>query len=129
MQMGDYRLDHLVGFDLYGKTVGIIGTGKIGAAFAKIMHGFGCKILACDPEQNPELIQQIDISYTTLEEVCATSDIISVHCPLNSETKYMFNKRSFSLMKREFFINTARGTVVNTEDLIDALKMGMERPV
>lgn len=125
MQMGDYRLDYLVGFDLHGKTVGIIGTGKIGAAFAKIMHGFGCEILACDPEENAELMQQIDISYTTLEKLCAASDVISVHCPLNSETRYMFNKRSFSLMKKGVvFINTARGTVVNTEDLIDALKMG-----
>jgi D-lactate dehydrogenase len=104
--------------------VGIIGTGKIGAALQN--HAwFWCKILACDPEENPELIQQIDISYTTLEEV-VPSDIISVHCPLNSETKYMFNKRSFSLMKKgSCFINTARGTVVNTEDLIDALKMGI----
>ncbi|SEA98477.1 D-lactate dehydrogenase [Flavobacterium gillisiae] len=125
MQMGDYRLDHLVGFDLYGKTVGIIGTGKIGAAFAKIMHGFGCQILACDPQENEELIQQIDISYTTLEDVCKNSDVISVHCPLNRETKYMFNKSNFSLMKRGvIFINTARGTIINTEDLIDALKMG-----
>ncbi|WP_016988406.1 2-hydroxyacid dehydrogenase [Flavobacterium sp. ACAM 123] len=125
MQMGDYRLNHLVGFDLYGKTVGIIGTGKIGAAFAKIMHGFGCQILANDPQENTELIQQIEIKYTTVKEVCKNSDVISVHCPLNPETKYMFNKKSFSLMKKGvIFINTARGTVVNTEDLIDALKMG-----
>jgi D-lactate dehydrogenase len=125
MQMGDYRLNHLVGFDLYGKTVGIIGTGKIGAAFAKIMHGFGCQILANDPQENTELIQQIEIKYTTVQEVCKNSDVISVHCPLNPETKYMFNKKSFSLMKKGvIFINTARGTVVNTEDLIDALKMG-----
>jgi D-lactate dehydrogenase len=125
MQMGDYRLNHLVGFDLYGKTVGIIGTGKIGAAFAKIMHGFGCQILANDPQENAELIQQIEIKYTTVQEVCKNSDVISVHCPLNPETKYMFNKKSFSLMKKGvIFINTARGTVVNTEDLIDALKMG-----
>ena len=125
MQMGDYRLDHLVGFDLHGKKIGIIGTGKIGTAFAKIMHGFGCQISACDPQENEELIQQIDINYTTLEEVCTTSDVISVHCPLNHETKYMFNKSNFSLMKKGvLFINTARGTIVNTEDLIDALKMG-----
>ncbi|WP_339920992.1 2-hydroxyacid dehydrogenase [uncultured Flavobacterium sp.] len=125
MQMGDYRLDHLVGFDLHGKTVGIIGTGKIGAAFAKIMHGFGCQILACDPQENEELIQQTNLSYTTLEDVCKNSDVISVHCPLNPETKYMFNKSNFMLMKKGvIFINTARGTIVNTEDLIDALKMG-----
>jgi len=123
MNMGDYRLDHLIGFDLYGKKVGIIGTGKIGSAFAKIMHGFGCLILACDPVENEELKQQLDISYTTLEEVCINSDVISVHCPLNRESKYMFNKSTFALMKkRVIFINTARGKIVNTEDLIEALQ-------
>jgi D-lactate dehydrogenase len=125
MNMGDYRLDHLIGFDLHGKKVGIIGTGKIGGAFAKIMHGFGCSILAHDPVENKELKQQLDINYSTLEEVCINSDVISVHCPLNSETKYMFHKSIFSLMKKGvIFINTARGKVVNTEDLIDALQHG-----
>lgn len=123
MLMGDYRLDHLVGFDLHGKTVGIIGTGKTGTAFAKIMYGFGCKLIASDPVANNELIQETSISYTSLEEVCKNSDIISVHCPLNSSTKYMFNKSSFSLMKKGvFFINTARGSLVNTEDLIEMIE-------
>ena len=125
MQMGDYRLDNLVGFDLHGKTVGIIGTGKIGTAFAKIMHGFGCQILGCDPIENEELTQQTNISYKSLEEVCQISDVISIHCPLNGETKYMFNRDLFSLMKKGVvFINTARGTIVNTEDLIEALNSG-----
>ncbi|TDE01423.1 2-hydroxyacid dehydrogenase [Flavobacterium hiemivividum] len=125
MQMGDYRLDNLIGFDLHGKKVGIIGTGKIGAAFAKIMHGFGCQILAYDPQINEELSKQINISYSTLEELCKNSDVISVHCPLNSETKYMFHKSYFNMMKKGvIFINTARGSVVNTEDLIMALKSG-----
>lgn len=122
MKMGDYRLDHLVGFDLHGKTVGIIGTGRIGSAFAKIMHGFGCKLLAYDIVENKELMLQTDISYVTLEDLCKNSDVISVHCPLNSETKYMFNKTTFSLMKKGMtFINTARGSIVNTIDLIEAL--------
>jgi D-lactate dehydrogenase len=125
MNMGDYRLDHLIGFDLHRKKVGVIGTGKIGSAFAKIMLGFGCSILAHDPVENEELKQQIDISYTTLEDVCINSDVISVHCPLNRETKYMFHKSVFSLMKKEvIFINTSRGKIVNTEDLIDALQHG-----
>ncbi|MEZ7500112.1 NAD(P)-dependent oxidoreductase [Flavobacterium sp. Arc3] len=125
MQMGDYRLDHLVGFDLHGKTIGIIGTGRIGTAFAKIMLGFGCQILAYDSHKNEELLQQTAVTYTTLENLCATSDVISVHCALNHETKYMFNKSSFNLMKKGvIFINTARGTIVNTEDLIDAIKIG-----
>jgi D-lactate dehydrogenase len=123
MQIGDYRLDDLVGFDLYGKTIGIIGTGKIGSAFAKIMHGFGCTLLASDPIENKELIQETNIQYKTLEEVCKNSDVISVHCPLNSTTKYMFNKSTFSLMKKGvFFINTARGSLVNTEDLIEMIE-------
>jgi D-lactate dehydrogenase len=125
MQMGDYRLDHLVGFDLHGKTVGIIGTGKIGTAFAKIMNGFGCPILAYDPQENTELSKEILITYTSLDEVCKKSDVISVHCPLNPQTKYMFHKSNFNLMKKGvFFINTARGTIVNTEDLIGAIKNG-----
>jgi D-lactate dehydrogenase len=123
MLLGDYRLDRLVGFDLQGKTVGIIGTGKIGAAFAKIMHGFDCKLIASDPVKNNKLIQETNISYTSLEEVCKNSDIISVHCPLNHNTKYMFNKSTFSLMKKGvYFINTARGGLVNTEDLIEMIE-------
>lgn len=125
MNVGDYRLDHLIGFDLHEKKIGIIGVGKIGGAFAKIMNGFGCSILAHDPVENEELKQKIDIRYTTLEEVCMHSDVISVHCPLNGETKYMFHKSIFSLMKKGVvFINTARGKIVNTEDLIDALQNG-----
>jgi D-lactate dehydrogenase len=122
MQMGDYRLDHLVGFDVHGKKAGVIGVGKIGSAFAKIMYGFGCEILAFDPEENQELTKQINITYTSLEEVCKNADIISVHCPLNRETTYMFNDSLFKVMKKGvYFINTARGCVVNTEDLIKAL--------
>jgi D-lactate dehydrogenase len=126
MQMGDYRLDHLVGFDLHGKTVGIIGTGKIGSAFAKIMHGFGCNLLAYDPVENKELMQKTNISYVTLEYLYKNSDVISVHCPLNNATKYMFNTTSFSLIKKGMtFINTARGSIVNTIDLIKALDNGI----
>lgn len=126
MNLGDYRLDHLIGFDLHGKKVGIIGTGKTGSVFAKIMHGFGCVILAHDPLENEELKKQIDISYTTFEGVCINSDVISVHCPLNNETKYMFHKSIFDLMKKGVvFINTARGKIVNTEDLIEALQHGI----
>tara|TARA_R110002126_G_scaffold278542_2_gene425145 strand:+ start:68 stop:1045 length:978 start_codon:yes stop_codon:yes gene_type:complete len=126
MEMGDYRLDNLVGFDLHGKTVGIIGTGKIGHAFAKIMHGFGCNLLGFDPIKNEELIQQTHIQYCNLEELCQNADIISVHCPMNTDSKYMFNKSLFSKMKKGVvFINTSRGMIVNTEDLIEALNNGI----
>ena len=123
MQIGDYRLDHLVGFDLHGKKIGVVGTGKIGAAFARIMHGFGCKIFAFDIEENRELMSEIPIVYVSFEEVCRNSDVISIHCPLIETTKGMFNKTTFSLMKKGmFFINTARGEIVNTEDLVEAIE-------
>lgn len=122
MNENDFRLDQLIGFDLHGKTVGIVGTGKIGAAFAKIMHGFGCKLIGYDIEENQELIHQTNITYASLEELCNSSDVISVNCPLNTATKYMFNKKIFAQMKKGVvFINTARGGIVNTLDLMDAL--------
>lgn len=125
MLRNDFRLDKLVGFDLHGKTVGIIGTGKIGTAFAKIMHGFGCKLVAYDIIQNKTLIKETNIVYTSLENICKGADVISVNCPLNDATKYMFDKRIFDLMKKGvIFINTARGGIVNTSDLLDALDNG-----
>lgn len=126
MKSGDYRLDHLIGFDLYGKTVGVVGTGKIGAAFTQIMNGFGCKLLGYDIEINNELVQSTNIKYTSLEELCELSDVISINCPLNEQTKYLFNKTLFSKMKKGVvFINTARGGVVNTVDLIEAIDLGI----
>lgn len=122
MDIGDYRMNHLVGFDLHGKTVGIIGTGKIGTAFARIMHGFGCKIIAFDTEDNKELLHEIQISYKTLEDVCAASDVLSVHATWNESSYHLFDKTTFSLFKKGMiFINTANGKFVNTEDLIEAI--------
>ncbi|RYJ51068.1 2-hydroxyacid dehydrogenase [Flavobacterium petrolei] len=122
MHIGDYRMDHLVGFDLHGKTVGIIGTGKIGAAFARIMHGFGCKIIAFDIEENKELRNELPISYKTLKDVCAASDVLSVHDTWNESSYQLFDKTIFSLCKKGMiFINTADGRFVNTEDLIEAI--------
>jgi len=126
MKLNDFRLDKLVGFDLHKKTVGVIGTGKIGAAFVRIMQGFGCKILAYDIKFDNELISQCNVQYTSLETLCNKSDVISVNCPLNEDTKYMFNKTTFSQMKNGVvFINTARGGLVNTQDLLDALDQGI----
>ena len=126
MESGDYRLDHLIGFDLHGKTIGVVGTGKIGAAFTKIMNGFGCKLLGYDIETNNELVQSTNIKYTSLEELCERSDVISINCPLNEQTKYLFNKILFSKMKKGvMFINTSRGGVVNTVDLIEAIDLGI----
>ena len=126
MQRGDFRLDQLIGFDLHGKTIGIVGTGKIGAAFARIMHGFGCKILAYDVIENAELQKDIKINYTSFEELCKQSDIISLCCPLNKATKYLFNNTTFSLLKKGcILINTARGGLLNTVDLMKALDAGI----
>jgi D-lactate dehydrogenase len=113
-------------FDLHNKTICVFGTGKIGSAFVRIMNGFGCEILAYDIEQDSDLIEQCKVQYTSLETLCKNSDVISVNCPLNEATKYMFNKTAFSQMKNGFvFINTARGGIVNTQDLLDALDQGI----
>jgi D-lactate dehydrogenase len=126
MNENDFRLNELIGFDVNGKTVGIIGTGKIGEAFANIMHGFGCRLIGYDVKENEELASKTGLIYTSLEELCRASDVISVHCPLNTVTKHMFNKKVFSTMKKGvIFINTARGGIVNTADLIDALDHGI----
>jgi D-lactate dehydrogenase len=126
IRQNDFRLDELVGFDLHGKTVGIVGTGKIGSAFAKIMYGFGCKLLAYDIEVNEALIKETQIEYVSFENVCKQSDVISINCPLNADTKYMFNKSTFSMMKKGVvFLNTARGGIVNTKDLMEALDNGI----
>lgn len=125
MQHNNFCLDSLIGFDLHGKTIGIIGTGKIGAAFARIMHGFGCTLLGYDIEPNTDLEQNTGIRYTTLEDLCSKADVISIHCPLNEATKYLFDKDTFGIMKKGvYFINTARGGIVNTLDLIEALDNG-----
>jgi D-lactate dehydrogenase len=125
MARNDFSLNELVGIDLHQKTVGIIGLGKIGSAFAKIMNGFGCRLLGYDPIENKQLTKQIPLSYTPLKELCQQSDIISIHCPLNDETRYLFNEKVFSLMKKgSFLINTARGSILNTIDMLAALDNG-----
>jgi D-lactate dehydrogenase len=123
MKKNNFSLDQLVGEDLHGKTVGIVGTGNIGAAFATIMKGFGCRLLAFDPVENKQLVYNTGVTYTNLEDLCEQSDVISVHCPLTKETNYLFNKKLFDKMKKEvFFINASRGAIVKTIDLIEALK-------
>lgn len=126
MAENDFRLDQLVGFDLFEKTVGLVGTGKIGAAFARIMNGFGCRLLAVDPYPNEPLIRETGISYVSLETLCRESDVIAVHCPLTPETSHLFNDRVFRQMKPGMlFINTARGGIVHTEHLLEALDAGI----
>ncbi|HEX8588947.1 2-hydroxyacid dehydrogenase [Pseudomonas sp.] len=121
---GDFSLHGLTGFDLVGKTVGVVGTGQIGATFARIMAGFGCQLLAYDPYPNPE-VQALGARYLPLDELLAEAHIISLHCPLNEHTRHLINPDSLSRMQRgAMLINTGRGALVNTPALIDALKSG-----
>ncbi|MCS7017688.1 MAG: 2-hydroxyacid dehydrogenase [Cytophagales bacterium] len=124
MHMQDFRLDMLTGFNIYGKTVGIIGTGQIGIAFAKIMHGFGARLLGSDPQPNPEA-DKIGLNYVPLEDLLRQSDIISIHCPLNEHTKYLLDEPQFAIMKQGvYLVNTARGGIVRTAALIRHLASG-----
>ena len=119
----NFDLNHLIGFDLKSKTVGIIGTGRIGSIMTKIMHGFGCELLGYDIVEDKELIQKYNMTYHSLEEVCKNSDIISLHVPLNSDTHHLINKKIIEQMKPGVvIINTARGAILNTEDIINGLR-------
>lgn len=121
---GDFSLHGLTGFDLVGKTVGVIGTGQIGATFARIMAGFGCELLAYDPFPNPEVVA-LGARYLSLREVLEQSRIISLHCPLTAESKHLINRDSLAhLQPGAMLINTGRGGLVDTPALIDALKEG-----
>ena len=121
---GDFTLHGLTGFDLYGKTVGVVGTGQIGATFAKIMAGFGCQLLAYDPYPNPE-VQALSARYLPLAELLAEAQIISLHCPLTADSKHLINSQSLAhLQPGAMLINTGRGALVDTPALIEALKSG-----
>jgi D-lactate dehydrogenase len=118
----NFSLENLVGFDLHGKTVGVVGTGKIGAAFCKIMLGFGCKVLAFDVVKSDLLTQQ-GVDYQSLSDVLAQADILSLHCPLTPDTAHLINEKTLSTMKRGvMLINTSRGGLIDTTAVIDALK-------
>ncbi|AEM71879.1 D-lactate dehydrogenase [Allomuricauda ruestringensis DSM 13258] len=121
----NFLLDDLVGFDLNGKTVGIVGTGRIGSILVKIFHAFGCKVVANDVKRNQYLENHYDLEYLPLEELCRRSDVISINVPLNYETHHIFYEPLFLAMKQgALLINTARGGIVKTEDVISALKGG-----
>ena len=121
---GNFSLDGLVGFDLHQKTVGVIGTGKIGRVFIQIMRGFGCTVLAYAPKPTPELSSQ-GVRYVGLDELFKRSDIVSLHCALFPETKHLINEKTLGQMKKgAFLINTSRGKLIETKALIAALKHG-----
>ncbi|WP_460422865.1 2-hydroxyacid dehydrogenase [Pseudomonas sp. ZL2] len=121
---GDFTLHGLTGFDLHGKTVGVVGTGQIGAAFARIMAGFGCQLLAYDPYPNPELLA-LGARYLSLPELLRQAQVISLHCPLTDDTRHLINAQSLAdLQPGAMLINTGRGALVDTPALIEALKSG-----
>lgn len=120
---GNFSLHGLMGFDMHGKTVGIIGTGKIARILIKILNGFGMKILAYDVYPDFKFAADNKVTYTSLEELYKHSDIISLHCPLTEATKYIINKNSIRQMKDNvMIINTGRGMLIHTNDLIEGLK-------
>lgn len=119
---GNFKLDKLIGFNVAGKTVGIVGTGKIGEAFARIMKGFGCEIIGYDVYKNPACIE-LGMRYVELPELLEQADIVSLHCPLTPQTKHLINEKTLELMKPgSMLINTARGAVVDTSAVLEALK-------
>jgi D-lactate dehydrogenase len=121
---GNFALEGLLGFDLHGRTVGIVGTGRIGTCFARIMAGFGCSVLATASEVNPQC-EALGVHYVDLAALLARSDIVSLHCPLTPQTRHLIGTGALASMKRgAMLINTSRGAVVDTRAVIRALKSG-----
>jgi D-lactate dehydrogenase len=121
---GNFSLDGLLGFDLHGKTVGVIGTGKIGAGFCRIMLGFGCRVRAYDPHPSDEL-RELGVRYGELRELIRASDIVALHLPLTPETHHLVDAATIAEMKRGvMLINTSRGGLVDTRAVIEGLKSG-----
>ncbi len=120
----NFSLENLLGFNLYKKTVGVVGTGKIGSVFCEIMLGFGCKVIACDIMESDDLKEK-GVVYKSFHDILSHSDIISLHCPLTPDTHHIINAEALSKIKRgAMLINTGRGALINTSDAIEALKNG-----
>ena len=119
---GNFALNGLLGFDLYGKTAGIIGLGKIGMATARILKGFGCRVLGYDVVK-PAEVEAEGIEFTTLDNLYTSSDIISLHCPLTPDTYHLINAASIAKMKKGvMLINTSRGALIDTQAVITGRK-------
>lgn len=120
----NFALDGLMGFDLFGKTVGVVGTGKIGECFARIMLGFGCRVLGSDPSPS-ENLRSAGVEYADLPRLWESCDIVSLHCPLTPATRHLVDARALAAMKPGVvLLNTCRGAVVDTRAVIAALKSG-----
>jgi len=119
---GNFSLEGLMGFDMHGRTVGIVGTGRIGARVAHVMAGMGCRILACDLERSPE-VEALGAEYVDFEVLCARADVITLHLPLTPETEHLVRAETIARMKEGvMLINTSRGALVDTRAVIEALK-------
>ncbi|MBQ5967962.1 MAG: 2-hydroxyacid dehydrogenase [Clostridiales bacterium] len=119
----NFSLNNLTGFDLHGKTVGVVGTGKIGRIFISICRGFGMKVLAYDKFPSPEYDGAEDVTYVSLDELFGRSDIISLHCPLTEDTLHLVNEESIGKMKKGVvLINTSRGALIDAEALLNGIK-------
>lgn len=124
VQEGNFSLEGLLGFDMYGLTAGVIGTGAIGLNVARILHGFGCCVLAYDPYPNPAC-EAVGATYVPLAQLLADSDIVTLHCPLTPETHHLIDAEAIAQMKPGvMLINTSRGAVIQTRDVIEGLKTG-----
>ena len=122
---GNFHLHGLLGFNLHGRTTGLVGLGAIGQATARILVGFGMKVIAYDPWMDPQQAEELGVELATLEQLYTDSDIISLHCPLNAETHYMINESALASMKTGvMLINTSRGALIDTSAVIRALKTG-----
>jgi D-lactate dehydrogenase len=122
---GNFSLNGLVGFDLHGKTVGVLGTGKIGSVLCRIISGFGCRVLGYDAEPSPELISNLGVRYESLSEIYSQSDVISLHLPLTPSTRHIIDEKALAQMKSGvMLINTGRGSLIDSRALIGALKSG-----
>lgn len=121
---GNFSLDGLLGFDLRLRTVGIVGTGKIGHAVAKILRGFGCRLLAYDVQPNPDCIE-LGVEYVSMERLLEESDVVTLHCPLTEDTHHLIDAEAVASMKPGvMIINTSRGALIDTPAVIDGLKSG-----
>jgi D-lactate dehydrogenase len=121
---GNFALDGLLGFDLHGRTVGIVGTGKIGTAVARILTGFGCRVLACDVAANPEC-RTLGVEYVPLDDLWRQADIVTLHTPLTPQTRHLVDANAIARMQPGvMIINTGRGALVETRAVIAALKSG-----
>jgi len=124
-ETGKFNIEGLKGIELFNKTLGVIGTGKIGVNVIKIANGFGMQVLGYDKYPNEELAQQLSFEYVPLEKLLQDSDIITLHVPYNSETHHLLNRNNIPLIKQgAYIINTARGGIIETEALYQALKSG-----